>query len=241
MGYYCMLCDTYYEIPTSDFICQAPDCPGGGITGLLIDEKTYLTSGNDHENRLQNLNSDLSFYSGGSTIGFYLKEVKIGRSPQNDIVLNHSSISNEHAVITMDRSNKIRIVDLNSTNGTYVNGQKIDEASLRKSDRVSVGRYPVEWTPHFQSFPSKGTVTKRTIGRGSKCDIVIGGNDVSRLHATLWYSENGDIQIQDENSSNGVYINGQKIVGIRQIKPTDEILIAKRYELQWSDIKQGIN
>ncbi len=63
----------------------------------------------------------------------------IGRSSKVDIQIDEDSISRNHAVIENDGS-VIRIRDLRSTNGTYVNDQPIEELALRDGDQVKIGR-----------------------------------------------------------------------------------------------------
>jgi FHA domain len=64
----------------------------------------------------------------------------IGRDIKNDIVCNDRYLSRNHAQIALDpRSNRWIIRDLNSTNGTFVNGKKIGEAILMDNDYVKMG------------------------------------------------------------------------------------------------------
>ncbi|MBD3226313.1 MAG: FHA domain-containing protein [Caldithrix sp.] len=51
---------------------------------------------------------------------------------------------------------------------------------------------------------------KSTIGRGIENDIVVDDKQVSKIHAAI-YLDNNSIQLEDLNSSNGVYVNGKKI------------------------------
>jgi pSer/pThr/pTyr-binding forkhead associated (FHA) protein len=62
-----------------------------------------------------------------------------------------------------------------------------------------------------------------TIGRNaSTAKIAINDPSISRLHASLWI-ENGDIWLADENSTNGTYVNGERIFKPVKIRKTDEI------------------
>ncbi|MEM7696832.1 MAG: FHA domain-containing protein [Verrucomicrobiota bacterium] len=64
--------------------------------------------------------------------------VTLGRGADNQIQLEHASISGSHAVIRLvDGAHKV--VDMNSTNGTYVNGEAITEFDLNPGDRVRFG------------------------------------------------------------------------------------------------------
>jgi FHA domain/Domain of unknown function (DUF4388) len=65
-------------------------------------------------------------------------EMLVGRSGDVQIVLSEDMVSRRHARILFD-GQKITIEDLGSTNGTFVNGEKIKQASLKEGDRVLIG------------------------------------------------------------------------------------------------------
>ena len=68
--------------------------------------------------------------------------VRIGRSVESDIFLDEKSVSSNHAVIekiTKDDTVEYIIRDLDSTNHTYVNNQKIDKKILENSDSIRIG------------------------------------------------------------------------------------------------------
>jgi len=65
--------------------------------------------------------------------------VTIGRATDNNLVLSESSVSSHHAVLKM-YPDRIVLEDLNSTNGTYVNGRKVMIASVSRSDQISFGK-----------------------------------------------------------------------------------------------------
>jgi pSer/pThr/pTyr-binding forkhead associated (FHA) protein/tetratricopeptide (TPR) repeat protein len=62
----------------------------------------------------------------------------IGRTPENDIVLNHKSISRHHAKITRE-GNRYVILDLESANGVRVSGSEQDRAELQSGDVIELG------------------------------------------------------------------------------------------------------
>lgn len=64
----------------------------------------------------------------------------IGRDPQTDLMLSDASVSRRHAEI-QPTDHGHRLVDLNSTNGTHVNGVSIREAQLRSGDTVRMGTF----------------------------------------------------------------------------------------------------
>ncbi len=66
------------------------------------------------------------------------KNIIIGRSPASDIVVKEAKVSRRHAEIQVI-GGKYVLVDLESSNGTFVNGKKISEHTLQSDDEVSVG------------------------------------------------------------------------------------------------------
>ena len=78
-----------------------------------------------------------------------MKELKIGRNPENDIQLQDSSVSRQHAILVIGNG-EYSIRDLGSSNGTYVNGVRVNGiASLKKHDIVKVGNALVPWMNHL--------------------------------------------------------------------------------------------
>jgi hypothetical protein len=72
------------------------------------------------------------------------EEFVIGRLPQCDLVINEETISARHAKI-IRKENHFEILDLNSTNGTFVNGEKIDTKALRTDDKVKFDVYEFQF------------------------------------------------------------------------------------------------
>lgn len=70
---------------------------------------------------------------------------KIGRSITNDIVLNSNLVSKEHADI-IESDGSYFIIDKNSSNGTFVNGQIVDSnIELLNGDIIEIGDYKIEF------------------------------------------------------------------------------------------------
>ncbi len=71
-------------------------------------------------------------------VNLKLGDTTIGRSPSCDIVLDDKSVSNEHAVvITVGVTSTIR--DLGSTNGTFIENDRVQQHELRHGDMVTIG------------------------------------------------------------------------------------------------------
>jgi pSer/pThr/pTyr-binding forkhead associated (FHA) protein len=77
-------------------------------------------------------------YQGGEFPLKLERQILIGRSNDLDMVLVEDMVSRKHAKIS-SRSGKINIEDLGSTNGTFVNGEKIKQARLKEGDRILIG------------------------------------------------------------------------------------------------------
>ncbi len=83
--------------------------------------------------------------------GVVIKEVQLtkdrttlGRRPYNDIVIDNLAVSGEHAVLQMT-GNEVYMEDLNSTNGTYVNGKAVKKQLLQNNDTVEIGKYKIKY------------------------------------------------------------------------------------------------
>ncbi|PND38663.1 FHA domain-containing protein [Paucibacter aquatile] len=83
--------------------------------------------------------------------GVVIKDVQItkdkttlGRRPYNDIVIDNLAVSGEHAVLQMVGAD-VFIEDLNSTNGTYINGKAIKKQLLANNDIVEIGKYKIKF------------------------------------------------------------------------------------------------
>lgn len=70
---------------------------------------------------------------------------KIGRSQENDIVLNDDAVSGCHAQIKCERNGDIVLIDLNSSNGTRVNGNEIKQQILKPGDEIEFGSYRLQF------------------------------------------------------------------------------------------------
>ncbi len=83
--------------------------------------------------------------------GVVIKEVQLtkdrttlGRRPYNDIVIDNLAVSGEHAVLQMT-GNEVYLEDLNSTNGTYINGKAVKKQLLQNNDTVEIGKYKIKF------------------------------------------------------------------------------------------------
>ena len=86
--------------------------------------------------RLVALNGD----SAGTVYELIADETMIGRNPTTDITLHDDGISREHAIISFEEPEAEYVVeDLQSTNGTQVNGKRVRSATLAANDELRIG------------------------------------------------------------------------------------------------------
>ena len=78
-------------------------------------------------------------YQGGEFPLKAEKQIVIGRSSELDMVLVEDMVSRKHARIMVNGTGQISIEDLGSTNGTFVNGEKVKQATLKEGDRILIG------------------------------------------------------------------------------------------------------
>ena len=84
------------------------------------------------------------------------ERISIGRNRTSQIVISNNTVSKDHAIIEFDSDNNAVIKDLNSSNGTYVNGQRLKfmPMRLKTGDKITFGKYDIEYT--FEAFNING-------------------------------------------------------------------------------------
>lgn len=106
------------------------------------------------------------------------KSVKIGKKSDNDIVIAvDKTISRNHAEIQFTDDNQYLLKDLNSTNGTLINGMKVKEAFLSQGDLIQVGETSIEFQTYdekVQIEPSDKNAFGNLVGRSRKMRQIFG-------------------------------------------------------------------
>jgi pSer/pThr/pTyr-binding forkhead associated (FHA) protein len=65
--------------------------------------------------------------------------ITLGRAADNDVVVDDAGVSRHHAIFHCTAAGGLEITDLGSHNGTFVNGDRIDQSSLEEGDKVTIG------------------------------------------------------------------------------------------------------
>ena len=149
----------------------------------------------------------------------------VGRDPDRcKMIMEHSSVSAVHAQFAV-KDGIVQLTD-QSTNGTFVNGIRVQTAELHDGDYITFGRYSGKslifrtgLEPVLKLESIDLTKDHLVIGRDPDCDVVIAHPIVSKKHAEI-VNQNGKSLIVDLGSVNGTFVNGIRV---------------KRHELQELD------
>ncbi|MCY4381318.1 MAG: FHA domain-containing protein [Proteobacteria bacterium] len=198
-----------------------------------------------------------------------------GRS-QGDVIIDDHEISGTHCQIHYS-GGMYHVLDMNSTNGTYVNNERVIKSRLKHDDIITLGQSSIcfkQVSPDeypdvklvkkqiqandtssnvFFESPTKpadeksvtltinavysdGTSDTLTfnqnqifIGRASTFGKFDQDEKISSKHVKVVINFKGEMFIEDQNSTNGIYINNQKVSGLHQIKTTDVVVIGNTY------------
>ena len=165
----------------------------------------------------------------------------IGRHPGSDILVQGDQVSTHHADITPIGNGRFQLRDLGSTNGTYVNGQRVQTAVVGWADRISLGSLPFDLrtyaallgavpAPINARAPAPAVAPGMPdtppgsflIGRDPRAHIQVEAPQVSTFHARLTPLPAGKFDLVDLGSSNGTFVNGQRIT-TTILLPGDEL------------------
>jgi hypothetical protein len=105
-------------------------------------------------------------YQGGEYPLAEGQEIVIGRSSELDMVLVEEMVSRKHARIALS-DGTISIEDLGSTNGTFVNGEKVQQGTLREGDRVLIGTNILKVVAAPQDAEARANLKAMAVGRVS--------------------------------------------------------------------------
>ncbi len=93
------------------------------------------------------------------------KRVTVGRTPDNDIVLDNRGVSRRHAQIEFGDEQAV-IIDNESLNGTFVNARRISEEILKDNDSITIGKYNLVYHVNVEKsgnpFEADGTMILQT-------------------------------------------------------------------------------
>ena len=158
----------------------------------------------------------------------------VGRSEHVDVCISGTSVSNKHAKIEYQDSEFI-LTDLGATNGTRINGERIQEAPIHDGDLVAFGmeNYLVRIT--MKSLPCLYRAEEDKayalgiipfyIGRHTNNQLILKDSSVSNVHAII-DTEGERFIIRDNESTNGIRVNSKR-VRTAELHDGDEVTIGR--------------
>ena len=183
----------------------------------------------------------------------------VGSGEESHIKLDNNRVSRSHLQIIYTDKGDLNVQDLGSTNGTFLNGIRIEDSKLLKhKDKLQLAGVNdililVE-EPNakditgedYNLFNKLKTKSRIVIGRNSDCDVVLNYNTISKFHTSITLSkshqnpENNIYLIKDLDSTNGTFVNGRKIKRVTKINIHDKIYIG-RYQLSLDGKIKNLN
>jgi Zn-dependent protease with chaperone function len=133
--------------------------------------------------------------------------ISIGRQPDNDIVLSETFISANHAQLIMDADGRWFIHDLRSSNGTFVNGERITEPTLIfENDQILLGGSLLPWKNIYQQYKQPVVVKKPFV---KKYFSYIAGAAAALIIVLSFYLYNENFTYASSTAANKLSSNDQ--------------------------------
>lgn len=176
-------------------------------------------------------------------------KVTLGGSPENDLVLSGMNTQMHHAEVLVQHE-KVQIQLIQGAGDTFINerrinadrayplaindviricGQELQLVDPKQEPRPKSKKRATEENTGWALKANSAALSNRVyslaettvIGRSNECDISLGAAHLSRRHASL-HVKNGLLYVKDLGSSNGTYLNGERIAEAR-VKRGDEL------------------
>ncbi len=150
-------------------------------------------------------------------------ELTLGRAAENDIVVPEEVVSRRHLVFHR-KGATFEVSDFGTTNGIRVAGERVSSRILAEGDVLDIaGTVSIRFTQGAAApeAAQAGQVVslqpgkEMTIGRSPDCGLVLDHPAVSALHARISQAD-GHSVIEDLGSSNGTFVNGDRLLPGRQ-------------------------
>jgi ABC-type multidrug transport system ATPase subunit len=120
------------------------------------------------------------------------RRMRIGRAPGNDLVVADLSVSREHAELRNIGGGRYEIVDLDSHNGTFVNGRRVSRSAVSEQDIIGIGRATFRLVgDELREFIDEGDVSLVA----QDLTVQIGGGKILLDHVTLPIGERNLVAI----------------------------------------------
>jgi len=142
------------------------------------------------------------------------KRISIGRTSDNDIVLDNRGVSRKHAQIEFNGEAAV-IIDNESLNGTFVNNRKINEEILNDRDVITIGKYNLEYSTESQLETSLASLDGTMILKTKKQKELIASD---KLEKEIIRRMGGSVLLGEENSDFSEYQLDRDVTTIGKAK-----------------------
>ncbi len=143
------------------------------------------------------------------------KRLSIGRTHDNDIVLENRGVSRKHALLEFN-DNAAVIIDNESLNGTFVNNRKISEEVLRPEDVITIGKYALVYHPEAEEGNTGGVSFEGTMVLNTKKQKELLEKD--KLERQIVAKFGGSVLIGEENAEFSEYVLDRDVTTIGKAK-----------------------
>lgn len=161
-----------------------------------------------------------------------------------EIILSRDYVSRQHCKLVAENGG-VSLVDMGATNGTFVNGKKVQRQQLVEGDRIGLGKN----NPHHFVFTQNITPAQRKyllplqnvyrVGRAADNDLpLLFDPTVSAQHARVRIY-GGKLNLEDMGSSSGTFVNGT-LIRYSEVTPRDIVRIGAQ-ELTFALEKDGLH
>ncbi len=143
------------------------------------------------------------------------KRLSIGRTKENDIVLENRGVSRKHAMIEFN-DNAAVVIDNESLNGTFVNNRKITEEILRDDDIITIGKYSLTYHAESSQDTDTGADFDGTMVLNTKKQKKLIEND--RMEKQIVEKYGGSVLIGEENAEFSEFKIDRDVITIGKAK-----------------------
>ena len=143
------------------------------------------------------------------------KRISIGRTHENDIVLENRGVSRKHALIEFN-SKAALIMDNESLNGTFVNNRKISEETLHEDDIITIGKYNLIFHEDSTDIRDETGAVDGTVVLKTKKQKELIEND--RMERQMVAEHGGSVLTGEENAEFSEYQLDREVTTIGKAK-----------------------
>ncbi|MEW6014111.1 MAG: FHA domain-containing protein [Candidatus Zixiibacteriota bacterium] len=142
------------------------------------------------------------------------KRLSIGRTPDNDIILENRGVSRKHAQIEFN-DNAAVIIDNESLNGTFVNNRKVTEEILHDNDTITIGKYSLIYRTEVSKTDSPAALDGTMVLKTKKQKDLV---EKDKLEREIVSRMGGSVLLGEENADFSEYRIDHNVTTIGKAK-----------------------